>query len=203
VAAAQPGILAQPVVLDVSKPLEKVVLYALEEAQRHVEEAGALEPFTVVLCAERLFVESHSGPDAQACLQAAARAVQTLAHLAHAYVFVYDGYINSATGRRDALIAERGIPGSEQANAFALPYHCGCAGGPEGKLNLAQSIYSLGPTAALWAVEPLSEEQTTSEQTARAQEDVHVDARHITDNQPVKQHGDDRQTVGNRPESPE
>ena len=140
--------------LDESNALDKIVLYALEEATEKLEQTGEVEPFTVVLHNENLHFESHPGEDAVECFNAAAVAVKHLAHVMDAYVFVYDGYISTDSGTKDALIAERGMPSSEQAEAFALLYTLDES--QEGSLTFEEGIYGLGLATSLLQDEPIT-----------------------------------------------
>ena len=143
---------ARPARLDASESLDKIVLFTLEEAQGKLAQEGELEPFTVILCGENLFIERQPGADAVACLRTAAETVQKLAHLAQAYVFSYDGYVSTPEGSRDALIAERGILGTQQANAFALLYSRDTE--QAGELCVEPTIFDLGPAALLLESQP-------------------------------------------------
>jgi hypothetical protein len=143
----QGGAQAKPVALDPQQTLDKIVLYALDEGRQKLEENGSFEPFTVILRDEDLLVENHVGDDVLECFESAARTVQALASSSQAYVFVYDGYINSVEGRLDAMIAERGVVGQNQADAFALLYSLDSTR-PDG-LTIGESILGLGQTTSL------------------------------------------------------
>lgn len=133
--------------LDETNNLDKIVLYALDEAMEKLKQSGEVEPFTVILHEENLFVESHPGDDAVECFNAAAAAVKLLEHAMDAYVFVYDGYITTDTGTSDALIAERARPEDETAQAFAILYTSEEEG--EGTLIFEEGVYDLGSAASL------------------------------------------------------
>lgn len=147
---------ADAATLDEANALDKIVLYALDEAMEKLEQAGEFEPFTVILHGENLHVESHPGEDAVDCFNAATTAVNLLAHVMQAYVFAYDGYVNTDSGTRDALIAERGIPGEESAQAFAILYTIDEEG--DGSLSFEEGIYDLGSASSLLDGEEASEE---------------------------------------------
>jgi len=141
------GYTADAAELNESHALDKIVLFALDEAIEKLEQSGEMEPFTVILHGDNLQVESHPGEDAVECFNAAAATVQRLAHIMDAYVFVYDGYINTDSGTKDALIAERGTPDANRAEAFAILYTMGEA--EEGSLTFEEGIYALGPVSSL------------------------------------------------------
>lgn len=133
--------------LDDSNALDKIVLYALDEAMEKLEQNGELEPFTIILHNENLHIESHPGEDAVECFNAASQAVQNLGHVLDAYAFAYDGYVSTDTGTRDALVVERGRPGNETAEAFAVLYSFDESG--EGSLTFEEGIYDLGPASSM------------------------------------------------------
>jgi len=148
---------AEAAELNEADDLDKIVLFALDEAMEKLEQNGELEPFTVILHDDNLHVESHPGEDAIECFNAATIAVQTLAHVLKAYVFAYDGYINTGADTRDAIIAERGKTDSETAEAFAILYTIDEEG--DGSLTFEEGIYSLGPAPSLL----LGEEATSDD----------------------------------------
>ncbi|MDR1088630.1 MAG: hypothetical protein LBL23_05105 [Coriobacteriales bacterium] len=138
---------ASAAALDESKDLDKIVLYALDEAMEKLEQKGELEPFTVILHGGNLRVESHPGEDAVECFNAASTALQLLAHLMDAYVFAYDGYISTDSDTRDAIIVERGRPGAAEAEAYAVLYTLD--EGEGGVLSFEEGIYDLGPASSM------------------------------------------------------
>ncbi|MCL2529045.1 MAG: hypothetical protein FWE41_01740 [Coriobacteriia bacterium] len=139
--------IAEGAELNEADALDKIVLFALDEAMEKFEQSGELEPFTVVLHGDNLHIESHPGEDAAECFNAASQAVQNLAHVMQAYVFAYDGYITTDEGTRDALIAERGTPESDRAEAFAILYTLDEEG--DGSLTFEDGIYDLGSATTL------------------------------------------------------
>lgn len=133
--------------LDESIALDKIVLYTLDEAVEKIEQTGELEPFTVILHGDNLHIESHPGEDVVECFNAASEAVQRLAHVAEAYVFAYDGYLTTDEGTKDAIIAERGKPGSDTAEAFAILYTINEEG--DGSLTFEEGIFNLGEAPSM------------------------------------------------------
>lgn len=142
--------------LDEANAIDKIVFFALEEAMEKLEQVGEVEPFTVVLHGDNLHVESHPGEDVVECFNAATTAVRLLEHVMDAYVFVYDGYISTDDGTRDALIAERGTPGSDYADAFAILYTVDEDG--EGELTFEEGMYDLGGASSLLVDEVVTED---------------------------------------------
>jgi len=138
--------------LDEKVPRDKVVLYAFDEARQKLEQAGAFEPFTVILAQEQLYVESHQGDSAVECFNSARRTVQQMADLADAYVFCYDGYVTLEDGVHDALVAERAAKDDELAEAFALVYTIE-DGEADGALAFEEDVCGLGEASSLFSAE--------------------------------------------------
>lgn len=101
--------------------LSSLLTYVVEEAQKRFDEEGDFAPFTALAVADNLFFEAVDGetPD-----EMYAFAKHTVEHVrgADAYAFVYDGYLDTDQGMRDAIIAEGGVPGAIQGEAVGLLY---------------------------------------------------------------------------------
>lgn len=106
---------------DIDDVLKTVIRAVLDEAAAKMESGEEVVPFTGLAVKENLFIETHPGDDVEECFLAARREVEG-ARGATAYAFCYDGYIETEDGMRDALIAEGGLPGEEQAYAFGYLY---------------------------------------------------------------------------------
>lgn len=106
---------------DIDDVLKTVIRAVLDEAAGKMEAGEEVVPFTGLAVKENLFIETHPGDDVEECFLAARREVEG-ARGATAYAFCYDGYIETEDGVRDALIAEGGLPGEEQAYAFGYLY---------------------------------------------------------------------------------
>lgn len=106
---------------DIDDVLKTVIRAVLDEAAGKMEAGEEVVPFTGLAVKENLFIETHPGDDVEECFLAARREVKG-ARGATAYAFCYDGYIETEDGMRDALIAEGGLPGEEQAYAFGYLY---------------------------------------------------------------------------------
>lgn len=106
---------------DIDDVLKTVIRAVLDEAVGKMEAGEEVVPFTGLAVKENLFIETHPGDDVEECFLAARREVEG-ARGATAYAFCYDGYIETEDGMRDALIAEGGLPGEEQAYAFGYLY---------------------------------------------------------------------------------
>ncbi|MDO4400773.1 MAG: hypothetical protein Q4D27_07495 [Coriobacteriia bacterium] len=101
--------------------LSSLLAYVVEEGQKKFDEDGDLAPFTAVAVADTLFFEPVEGetPD-----EMYAFAKHTVEHVrgADAYALCYDGYLDTDKGKRDAIIAEGGVPGAIQGEAVGLVY---------------------------------------------------------------------------------
>ncbi|MCL1798665.1 MAG: hypothetical protein FWG23_02840 [Eggerthellaceae bacterium] len=101
--------------------LERVLLFALEEAKEKMTQGGDIVPFTALVVKENLFLETHPGDTADECFADARRTVEG-ARGANAYAFCYDGYVETDAGTADVVIAEGGIPGESEGMAIGYLY---------------------------------------------------------------------------------
>ena len=106
---------------EIPEILEKVMLFALDEAKEKINQGADVIPFTTLVVKENLFIESHPGENADECFADAKHTVEG-ARGAEAYAFCYDGYIETDKGTKDALIAEGGIPGEPEGMAIGYLY---------------------------------------------------------------------------------
>ena len=127
---------------EIPEVLESLLLFALNECKDHILNDAAEQvtpvdaeegeddreivldgsvPFTVLAVKDNLFIETHPGPDAEACFASAEHTVAG-ARGATAYAFCYDGYVETDDGTRDCLIAEGGLPGEDEGYAVGLLY---------------------------------------------------------------------------------
>ena len=120
--------------------LENVLRYCLKDARGRMEKGEEIAPFSALAVGETLFMEEHDGETADECFESARRTVGR-ADGARAYGFCYDGYVETETGRSDAIIAQGGMPGEPYGYAIGLLYKRDA----EGKLKFhAEPIY-VGP----------------------------------------------------------
>ena len=101
--------------------LEKVLLFALDEAKDKMSQGADVVPFTALVVKDNLFIETHPGENADECFKFAQHTVEG-ARGAEAYALCYDGYIETDDGVKDALIAEGGIPGDETGHVVGYLY---------------------------------------------------------------------------------
>lgn len=106
---------------EIPDELERVLVFALDEAKGKIEGGEDVIPFTVLVVKDNLFIESHPGDSAEECFEAAEKNVRG-ARGADCYAFCYDGYIETDDGVKDALISEGGVPGAEEGYAVAYLY---------------------------------------------------------------------------------
>ena len=142
--------------LDAQAPLDRVVFYALDEARQKLEQGNEVEPFTVIVSGENLYIESHPGDDIVECFNSARKTLFDMELLADAYVFCYDGYVQLDGGARDALIAERATKTDEVGEAFALLYTIDEDG--DGSIEFEDSLYHLGEAPSLYGAGEFGED---------------------------------------------
>ena len=106
---------------EIPEILEKVMLFALDEAKEKMGQGGDLVPFSALVVKDNLFVETHPGDSTEECFSGAARTVEG-ARGANAYAFCYDGFVDTDAGVVDAVIAEGGIPGEPEGMAIGYLY---------------------------------------------------------------------------------
>ena len=143
--------------LDSDTPFDKLVLFAFDEACQKLGQASELEPFTVVISGDDLYIESHPGENIVECFNSARQAIKLMSSLAEAYVFCYDGYVRLDEETRDAVIAERAQKDDETGEAFALFYRIDESG--EGSVEFEQAIISLGEAPSLFTAGEFDENQ--------------------------------------------
>lgn len=140
--------------LSVDDALEKVVLYAFDEASQKLEQCGIVEPFTILIEGENLYVESHPGDDVAECFDSARKTVFEMTNMIDAYVFCYDGYIELDEGPADALITESAKKNAEVGEAVALIYT-----ERDGIVTFRDSLVSLGEAPTLFGAEVFDQSQ--------------------------------------------
>ncbi|MBR5260139.1 MAG: hypothetical protein IKV48_06680 [Eggerthellaceae bacterium] len=106
---------------EIPETLEKVLLFALDEAKQKLVGGADIVPFTALAIKENLFIETHPGDDSEECFAAAKHTVEG-ARGADAYALCYDGFIDTDEGDLDAIIAEGGIPGEDAGYAICYLY---------------------------------------------------------------------------------
>jgi hypothetical protein len=106
---------------EIPELLEKLLLFALDEAKQKMDAGDDVVPFTSLLVRESVFIESHPANSTQEVFNLAEHTVEG-ARGATAYAFCYDGYIETDDGATDALIAEGGLPGEDEGYAVGVIY---------------------------------------------------------------------------------
>jgi hypothetical protein len=109
--------------LDIDEDLQKILYYAFDEATKKIENGEDMVPFTLTLAGDDVFMDEHPGDETEQCFDSAKKSVNLVAHLANAYVFCYDGFINTEDGEEyDMLICELGIKNEPKGNGYGLVY---------------------------------------------------------------------------------
>ena len=101
--------------------LERALIYAVEEGKKRMAAGEELVPFTCLIVKDKVFLESHPAETAEDCF-ALARHTVSGARGATCYAFCYDGYVDSESGMLDCVIAEGGVPGTQDGYAVGCIY---------------------------------------------------------------------------------
>lgn len=125
---------------ELPETLEKVLLFALDEAREKMSQGADVIPFTALVVKDNLFIETHPGDSAEECFNFARHTVEG-ARGAEAYAFAYDGFIETDDGMKDALIAEGGVPGEAKGHAIAYLY---TVTGDEGNVTFEEDAAYVG-----------------------------------------------------------
>lgn len=134
--------------------LDKVILYAFDQAQQKLEQGGFVEPFTILIEGDNLKIENHTGEDAAECFESARLSIYAMDKLINAYVFCYDGYVELDDETRDALIVEYASKGDESGEALALLYT------EDGdSLTFDDNLYSLGEAPTFFGSKKITSDQ--------------------------------------------
>lgn len=116
----KPGTLIDKVP-DIPESAQKIIGHALDKAKTQLESEKMFAPFTAVLVKDQVLAEMHPGDTPQECINLARHAVEGMRG-ASAYAFCYDGYVDTNQGMKDAIVAEGGVPGSDEGYALAYMY---------------------------------------------------------------------------------
>ena len=128
---------------DIPESVQAILVHALDKSTTMLEEEKMLVPFTAVLVGDKALMEQHPGDNPQQCYALAKHAVEGMRG-AKAYAFCYDGYIDTNQGMKDAIIAEVGEPGTNEAFALAYLYEMegkDASGNPERIKVEAKPVY--------------------------------------------------------------
>lgn len=130
----------QDQVVEIPLLLENVLRFSLNQARDRMLKGERIEPFTALAVGDTLFFEVQEGETPDECF-ASARKTVSGAKGARTYGFCYDGFVDTATGRTDALIAQGGMPGEPYGHAIGLIYHAD----KEGNLKFHNEPIYVGP----------------------------------------------------------
>jgi hypothetical protein len=132
----------------------RIVDYAINEAVEKLGNAGGFDPFSVILVGEEMNIESYNGDDAVEVFNAARQTIQQMELLSTAYVFVYDGYLDTDDGEKDAIIAEFCLKGEELGSAYAVVYS-----ETEDSIEIEEQVYEIGEAQSLYTAPPFEADQ--------------------------------------------
>lgn len=113
-----PNITEVPEMPDV---LSSLLAYVVDEGRKRMDEEGGFVPFTALAVGNQLFLESVEGETPDEMYAFAKHTVENVRG-ADAYALCYDGYLDTESGHRDAIIGEGGVPGAIQGEAVGLVY---------------------------------------------------------------------------------
>lgn len=106
--------------LQLTDSLRTALDHALADARSCLERDGAMTPFSIICTSDGYEVSDHVGDDVDAIYESARTLVAR--EMPEAYVFGYDGFVETAAGRREAVIVELARRGDGEARLLALIY---------------------------------------------------------------------------------
>ncbi len=152
-------------VVELNEDLEKVILYAFNEAEEKLSADDGLVPFTIVMSGDNLTIEEHGGENPDEWRASARRALVGDPASVDGYVFVYDGYVeleDAENGSQDAIILEFAEPDDETATVLCRLY----SETGEGVFEVEEEIAVVGENDSLYPLDyhpapanPLSEDE--------------------------------------------
>lgn len=114
--------------LEMDEVLEKVISYCADEAKEKLAQAGAFEPFTVVVEGDNMHIENYPGDDVEQIRANAKTAVATASDFADYYCFCYDGFVDTDEGELDAIVIEAAAREDDHAMGIVNLYRVDEAG---------------------------------------------------------------------------
>jgi hypothetical protein len=126
--------------------LERAIRYALEQGAQALEQDGVLDPFTVLIEGEELYLEDHPGDSEEQSYASARRTIYQMERLCNAYLFCYDGYVDLEDGRSDALVVEYAHKGDLEAQIIVRMYHL-----HGDHYHFDETLYQVGETDTLFS----------------------------------------------------
>lgn len=157
--------------LHLTDNLRRAIEHAFAEARTCLAEDGALLPFTIICTSDGFDVADHPGDEPDAVYDS----VKTLLaqEMPEAYVFAYDGFVETDAGRGDAILCEAARRGEMEAYLLALPYQAGEEGYEFAPAFLsagtARPLYPHGTKPIVSGLVALAEERRQAEELAAAQ----------------------------------
>lgn len=131
--------------LMLTKSLRVAIDHAFREGRTCLAEDGALVPFTIICTSDGYDIADHPGTSASDIYES----VKTLIarEMPEAYTFVYDGFVDTDEGRRDALICEAAKRGDATAYLLAQLYRTG-----EDSIAFDEAYVSVGTARQLYPI---------------------------------------------------
>lgn len=115
----------------IPEDLMENLVYALEEGKKILVAAShgeSFAPFTATVALDKVFIESYACDDPEESFEMARTRIENSKGMV-SYALCYDGFVDSENSDYDAIIAEGGMPGSEEGYAIAQIYKS--SGDPE------------------------------------------------------------------------
>ena len=125
--------------------LERIILYAFEQASEMLNQADGFDPFTILIKGEDLFIEEQPGESEEESFASARRTICQMKELCDAYLFCYDGFVELDDGPSDAIILEHARQGDEQAQILVCLYH-----EHDDHYHFDENLYHVGETQTLF-----------------------------------------------------
>lgn len=117
--------------------------HAFADARECLSEDGGMVPFSVLCTSDGFDVSEHPGATVDDVYKSMKALVAR--EMPEAYVFSYDGFVELAEGREEAIICEVARRGDAQASLLAQTYMVG-----EGGYEFAPAFAYAGETAQLY-----------------------------------------------------
>ena len=129
-------------------PVDRIALYAFDQAREQLEEYGGFNPFVILLEGENIHIEEFPFDDDEECRAAVQTSVFQMEKLISAYVYCYDGYAELDEGEMDGILVERGIKGNAEGEAFMRAYEA-----HDDHYHFEEIFYSLGAAPTFFATQ--------------------------------------------------
>lgn len=161
--------------LMLTEPLRIAIDHAFREAQTCLREDGSLVPFTIICTSDGYDIADHPGTSTDEIYESVCTLMAR--EIPPAYAFVYDGFVDTDEGRRDALICEAAKRGDATAYLLAQLYTAGEDGlafdDAYVSVGTARQLYPRGTKPIVSGLAALEEERAAAND---ADTDIDTDA---------------------------